>query len=320
MGHFFSSISSMARSPRMLDNESGIVEVTARTLQGRFLTRPSSKVNEVILGIVGRAQRIYGVELYAFIFMSNHFHILMRVASAKQMAGFVGYIKTNIAKELGGVHGWKETFWGTRYHHLSLDDEDSALLQSKRLRYILSNSCKEGLVASPLDWPGVSTARALCRGETMLPGIWYDRTAEGVAQGRGERREFPSVETVRLSPLPFLSELTVAQRCEYVLGVVREIEEETRTRNEEQGTPPVGARAIERVDPLTGPDSFRPSRAPRLYAATRKRFLEMRAAHKERVAAYREAADRLREGHTNVEFPEGCFPPPAPFVGSRAPP
>ena len=58
----------------------------------------------------------------------------------------------------------------------------------------------------------------------MLPGIWYDRTAEGVAQGRGERREFPSVETVRLSPLPFLSELTVAQRCEYVLGVVREIE------------------------------------------------------------------------------------------------
>ena len=33
------------------------------------------------------------------------------------------------------------------------------------------------------------------------------------------------------------------------------------------------------------------------------------------LAAYQKAAERLRAGNLNVAFPEGCFPPPLPFVG-----
>ena len=31
------------------------------------------------------------------------------------------------------------------------------------------------------------------------------------------------------------------------------------------------------------------------------------------LLAYRDAADRLREGDRGAAFPNGCFPPPLPF-------
>ena len=66
----------MSRQLRMLDDPSGLVEITSRTQHGRFLMCPSEKVNDLILGVLGRAQAMYGVALHAFCFMSNHNHIL----------------------------------------------------------------------------------------------------------------------------------------------------------------------------------------------------------------------------------------------------
>jgi len=310
----------MARSLRLLDNSTGIVEVTSRTIQGRFLTRPSAKANELILGVLGRAQAKYPVEVFAFVFMSNHFHILMRAESAKRMADFIGFLKANIAKELGRMHGWKGTFWEGRYHSAPLDDDDLELNLERRFRYIVSNGCKEDLVTSPLDWPGAHSTAALYRGESSLSGIWYDRTAEYEAGNAGGRNLFPNVETVRLSPLPFLEGLSDEEQRAYVIRVVDEIAEETRERHEANGTRPAGARRIERRHPHDKPDDLEPSPAPWFHCVSRERYLELRASRAITIAAYREAAERLREGDENVRFPEGTFPPPAPFVGTRAPP
>jgi len=315
---FFSSVFVMARSLRLLDNESGIVEVTSRTLHGRFLMRPSQEVKKLILGVLCRAQAKYRVEIYAFVFLSNHFHILLRVDSAEQLAGFTGFLKANVAKEIGRLHDWKEKFWGSRYHSASVADSDTA--QVARFMYILSNGCKEGLVASPLDWPGASSARALFHGETTLKGVWYDRTAQYRARVRGERKLFPSVETIRLSPLPCLAGLSTAEQREFAVNAVHRIEQETRELHEEKGSRPLGARAIEQRDPHNAPEDFHSSPAPLFHVATREQYWKMRVTREMTIAAYRQAAELLRQGHTDVRFPYGSFPPPAPFVDTRAPP
>lgn len=41
--------------------------------------RPSDEVNEAILGVIGRAQTQNDVDLYAFVFLSNHYHMLVCV-------------------------------------------------------------------------------------------------------------------------------------------------------------------------------------------------------------------------------------------------
>ena len=100
----------MGRPHRFVDNESGIVELTSRCVQGRFLMRPSSQVNDRILGIIGRAQRLTGVRLYAFNFQSNHSHELAGVDSVEQMAAYECILKGNLARELGRHYEWKEQF------------------------------------------------------------------------------------------------------------------------------------------------------------------------------------------------------------------
>ena len=319
MGGFLASVFCMTRSLRLLDNESGVVEVTSRTLHGRFLLRPSAEVNELILGVLGRAQAKYSVELFAFVFLSNHFHILMRVDSAHQMAGFTGFLKANIAKELGHLSDWSEKFWGRRYHSASVADSEQA--QAARFLYILANGCKEGLVSSPLAWPGVSSASALYRGQSTLQGVWFDRTAEYRAGLRRGSKPFPNVEVVRLSPLPFLEGLAPSEQREFAVGAVRQVEEETRSLHRAEGTKPLGVRHITGRDPHDKPLKFQSSHAPLFHAATRDEFQQMRYARELKVAAYRQAAQRLRQrGNLDVLFPTGCFPPPAPFVHMRAPP
>jgi len=301
----------------MLDDSSGLVEITSRVQHGRFLMCPSEQVNELILGVLGRAQAMYGVVIHAFIFLGNHFHILASVSSAEQMSLFTGFLKGNIAKEVGRLRDWRETFWGRRYHSASV--KLTELDQVKRFMYILDNSCKEGLVASPLDWPGVSSAAALYRGETTMQGTWYDRTAQYRAHLRGEYKLYPSTETVRLSPLPFLQECSVEEQRAFYVNAVREIEEKTAQMHRENSTTPMGARAIRRQKPHDKPKAFKASPAPFFHAANPEDFWAMHNARKAKVAEYRDAAKRLRRGETDVRFPEGCFPPRLPFVESRAP-
>ena len=56
-------------------------------------------------------------------------------------------------------------------------------VQWSRLKYLLANGVKEGLVESPLDWPGVSCAKALVHGEP-LEGYWFNRSKEWSAHNR----------------------------------------------------------------------------------------------------------------------------------------
>jgi hypothetical protein len=62
----------MPRAIRFIPEGGALVEITDRTVQGRFLLVPSPELNDIILGVLGRAQRRYGVGLCGFVFLSNH--------------------------------------------------------------------------------------------------------------------------------------------------------------------------------------------------------------------------------------------------------
>jgi hypothetical protein len=50
-----------------------MVEVTVRTVHGRFLLRPSHAVNDLVVGVIGRAQKKYGMRIHALAVLSNHY-------------------------------------------------------------------------------------------------------------------------------------------------------------------------------------------------------------------------------------------------------
>jgi len=86
----------MARPLLYVPPGGAVFELTSRTLHGRFLLRPGRNLNEILVGILGRAQRRYDVSIYIGAFLSNHFHLLARFETPHQLSGFMQYFKVPI--------------------------------------------------------------------------------------------------------------------------------------------------------------------------------------------------------------------------------
>jgi len=103
-----------------------------RTVHSRFLLLPSTWVNATVLGIFGRAQARYGVDLNGVVVLSNHLHLLLCVESVRQLAGFMRFVNSNLARKIGKHYGWRQKFFGRRYRAIQVSDEEAA--QVDRLR------------------------------------------------------------------------------------------------------------------------------------------------------------------------------------------
>jgi REP element-mobilizing transposase RayT len=289
--------------------------VTCRTVQGRFLLKPTNELRSIVIGVLARAQRLYPVELHAFVFLSNHYHLLLSVDNALRLARFMNYLNSNLAREAGRLHRWNEKFWGRRYQAIVISKEEAA--QMNRLRYVLSHGCKEGLVARPQQWPGAHCVRALLEG-LPLQGLWFDRTKEYVARVRREkvhRLEYTTPETLRLEPLPCWRDLSKQGIRSRAAELIAQIEKDSATRHAEESTQPLGVKAILALHPHDRPHKLKKDRAPAFHAFTKTARRELIEAYGWFLCAYREAAEKLRKGDVGGVFPDGSFPPRLPFVG-----
>ncbi len=193
----------MAYPVRHFDPQT-IYFLTSRTIQSRLLMAPSDKANELIGGILARAVRQCEIELFAYVFTSNHFHLMARAPSAIAMSKFMQRLQSNIAVKVGRLVDWRGRFFARRYSAEPVVDEGA---QVERLGYILSHGVKEGLVSAVKQWPGLSGAQALLDGATPSPQTWRNWTrrwtlevAEGiknqsVLQGMSERGGVAEADT-----------------------------------------------------------------------------------------------------------------------------
>jgi hypothetical protein len=90
---------------------------------------------------------------------------------------------------------------------------------------LLEQGVKEGLVRSPLDWPGARGTRALLEGR-LVTGVWFSRTAEYEARRRGEsfrKYDHAEEESLNLVPLPCWAHLSPEEYRVRVCAMVKEI-------------------------------------------------------------------------------------------------
>jgi REP element-mobilizing transposase RayT len=301
----------MARPLRYFPPQT-LVEVTVRTIHGRLLLRPSPRLNELVLGVLARAQQRFAMPIIAVTVLGNHVHWLCQPNDAVHLARFQQYALSNLAREVGRLHGWREKFWSRRYRAIPVSDEPEA--QVERLTYLLSNGVKERLVDHPRDWPGVHSVDALLDGK-LLTGVWVDRSL----RYRAERKSLqiaPGADESRyaltLSPLPSWAHLAEPERRRRVAEIVEQIV--ALGRAERRGRAVLGPARIVRLAPHQRPSSTDQSPAPLVHAASKTARLAMKAAYHAFLVAFRLAADQLRSGVRDAIFPQGCFPPALPAV------
>jgi REP element-mobilizing transposase RayT len=305
----------MSRRLRFIPEGGSLVEVTCRTVQGRHLLRPSLRVNEIIAGVLGRAQRLYDVRICAFVFVSSHYHLLLDVDNARQLSNFMRYLNSNLTREMGRLVDWSDGVWSRRYQAIPVSGEEGA--QIARLKYLLSHGVKEGLVGRPREWPGLHAIGALTDGEP-IEGYWFSRTLEYAARQRGEkfdRLQYATRETVTLTPLPCWKDLSADARRTRALSLIGQIETEAANRRAETGAEPLGVAAILGQHPHHRPRHLKKSPAPLFHAISQTVRRELYEGYAWFVAAFRQAAEKLIAGDRSAAFPTGSFPPALPFVG-----
>jgi REP element-mobilizing transposase RayT len=288
------------------------VEITQRTFQGRFLLKPSPEMNRVIQGVLGRAVRKYQMVLHAFTFLSNHYHLTISPRDAHHQAAFMCYLNGNLAREIRHLSDWPQKVWGRRYSAVPITRESGAQLE--RLRYVLAQGVKEGLVAKAADWPGASGLAQMLDPTQSLVGVWYDRTKAYRMRLAGlevRREDWTFEERIQLTPLPAFRQLSKEAYAALVQRLVSEIEADAALAH---GGSVAGAAVILAQPPHSSPAPQRRSLTPLVHAATHEAWLALKERYRAFVVAYAVARNQLRAGMKEVQFPIGSFPSPMPFV------
>ncbi|MBI5610195.1 MAG: transposase [Deltaproteobacteria bacterium] len=308
-----------------------LFEVTQRTNRGECLFDCNDQgLRAEIDGLLAHAQERYGVAIYAYHFMSNHYHGLFGAPSAQQFADFLAYFHGGLARLVNRCRGQRGHVWGGRARVVAVATDEASLVS--RLRYILGQASRAGMVTHPLAFPGSSSSRALAYGESIV-----GRTVNWTAQCRDRRLvggpksadAYETLREVKLSPLPCWSHVNEAARRR----LYRAITDDVGDQKVEQKAPLCQTHesaaenriAIAKVaDPVD--DAGRPrlvgdvanrGRAPLILAATevqRKAYRELLKAFEAEYAAAR--AELLRQVSRKqaglrvraVTFPRFSFP------------
>jgi REP element-mobilizing transposase RayT len=290
-----------------------IVEITIRCQHGRKLLLPTARNTSLLLGVLGRAQKMYDFEIYGYAYLSNHGSILIGVRNPKHASDIMGYIHGNIALELGRKENsdWSDNFWERRGRPIPVLTDTSA---EERLRYMLSNSTKEDLVTKPILWPGAHSARALCSGKNDV-GRWISHTQlSSLNRNRPDNDQASEEEAttyyeVKLSKLPHLRHKTDKEYRQYCRRICREITRAAVKERKETGGDVMGVEKILNAHPHDRPATLSKSPAPPIHCndnVFRKWFDN---AYRAFATAYRIAHAALREGIAIFQFPEGGILP-----------
>jgi REP element-mobilizing transposase RayT len=282
--------------------------VTSRTMQSLFLMAPSDKTNELIGGVLARAVRQYEVELFAYVFMSNHFHAMVRAPSAVAMSKFMQHLQSNIAVKVGRLIGWRGSFFARRYSAEPIVGDEA---QIARLTYILSHGVKEGLVSEVRKWPGLSCVQALLDGGTVTHHRWRNWTQRWRMEVRTEvnidrfSEECPSnAESLTLTPLPCWAELAAGRRSHHVAQIVAEVDATAPNKVQESSA------RLAAQDPRGAPKKTKHTPRPKAHGSNTAIWLEAVRQYRTVVAAFRQASRRWLAGDFGAEFPPHCFRPP----------
>ncbi len=288
-------------------NPIAIAEVTIRTIQGRYLMRPSARSTSLVLGVIAKAQERYSFPLYGYAYLSNHGSLLLGVRSAAHLSRIMNFIHSNIARELGRKEhsDWRGKFFERRGRAiLVLSDEDV----EARLKYLLSNGTKEGLVARPERWTGAHCARVLCQGGRDT-GVWVNRSRlQGCIESYAEAEQDASERIlVRLSQIPSRALLSPEQYRSFIREMCKDIASEVK--EERRGKPPLGVHRAERMNPHFKPEGTAHSPAPLVHCTNQGDRHRFKGAYKAFVDAFKAACDILAQSKWEREFPEGGLPP-----------
>ena len=285
--------------------------LSRRTSERRLFLRPDALVTQAFLYCLGYAAFTFGIDVHAFVALSNHIHLVVTDPNGV-LPEFMHCLDLLVAKTVNAYRGRWECMWAPgSYSAVRLETPEDVVA---KIIYVLANPVKAGLTSHAKDWTGATSVRWKF-GEMRTferPVGFFD--VDGTMPAK--------VELTLVAP-PGFDDRTNEELDRLVIERLRA--EETRIRAERHGRPFLGMDGVMRCDPNDRPGTREPRQEmnPRIAALDVDVRVEAIHARQEFLEEYRKAYCTWAAGNHDVVFPAGtwlmrvrhaarCQPSPAP--------
>jgi len=275
----------------------GVTYLISRRCFGRmFLLRPSPLVNELFEYVLADKATEYGIEIHAYVVMSNHWHCVLTDPRG-QLPEFQRDLGSTVARALNAALGRWESFWAPgSYSAVALQTEEDVL---DKMAYVLANPVAAGLVRRGSEWPGLWSAPSVIGAggrEVKRPDHYF-------------RRNGPAPKTATLEVVCPKGFGTVEKLRRRLTDALTEREDRAARELAEAGRSFVGAKKVLALSPFARPAPLEPRRGlkPRVASLDKWKRMEALGRLGTFLAEYRVAWKAFKAGARKVVFPEGTY-------------
>jgi hypothetical protein len=302
-----------------------VVHATNRLIKGLPFV-PNEFMKPLMCGIMARAQELYPVCISHFLWMGNHYHIILTGRGA-QISPFLGYMQAEIAKALKQLHPryYETKVWRTRFKEQHLCIPEAVF---KAIAYLYNNPTRANLVENIDEYPGLSSWKMMMSGGYAIEAGWVPsrllsgfhkkiRTRTPVQLARHLKQLATSTHSLRIHPFAWkrcFEETRSHTDEELLCEIVRRVRCREQSSAELRTGPVIGARRLKRRSIFRDyrPKKKKFDRTPYLICPDkelRKVFIQ---GYRNFCDMCRSAWNALMRGVKGVEFPRGAYLPGAP--------
>ena len=286
--------------------------ITCRSRNAELLFVPGQKINNIIGGVIAKYAKEHGIELYAVVVLSNHYHMLLK-APHGNLALFAENVDREVAKRINWFLSRKGSLWGRRYDDQVVLEVDDAL---EGLVYILSNPVRHLLVNEPKQWPGITTYwQSLGKKPNVYTFMNY--TAYNKARAKAGYRkvvrksDYEEHYALEIKPIPLYENLPKSEQKTRLDKALRSRTRKLAEKRRKEGKRCLGRKAVLEQN-LVGayPREVSRSKRPTCYTRNYQAKKLYDEEERERREEYRQASIAYRLGDFLASFPDYCFYPP----------
>jgi len=324
----------MPSSPKLFINKQAYL-VSTRTEDGLPFI-PTVFVNALIQSCLAKAQTLYPITILAYLFMANHFHLVLVAHNPEDVPKFVGHLKQELSHAVNRLLGRKQkTIWKAEY--------DSPILLSAarcvaEIAYTLTNPCAASLVDMPEDYIGISSLKSLYLDTPTQLSVPTFRRPHfkkllNPAFPHFEAKEYhqallkasTSKATVTINPweirnvYPEFNDLSIPEVREKILIQLNAQVLKAREDRIRAGKHIVGVKRLSQLSMLLTYTPKKYSRKSICLGSYRYEVDAFLAFFKSLVAEAKEVYQRWKNNDFTVPYPIGLFPPPAIRKGNLLP-
>jgi REP element-mobilizing transposase RayT len=275
------------------------------------------ELEQRVLGYLAKYQEKYEIEIYAFVILGNHYHLLARFPKLNRSSFLRDFnSRFTLAVSCTVKHYPGGHLWGRRSSPQLLPLNEDV---RHYFHYCALQAVSAGLTERISEYPGYNSFgdAVYCREKTYKVVDWTDYNNRRRSNKNLGIKDCTDEYKLKYSRLPGLEHLS---QNEYAETLLKELEEKrsviiAERKKEEKGF--VGPKALRKTRPGALPRNtktggFRPV-VLSCCRETRNQFLEW---YWGIVELYMEASEKYRNGDRNAVFPANTYKPPGPFVAA----